>query len=189
MKDSFEILRAECEACTRCELCKTRTNCVFGTGNENADILFVGEAPGDNEDKTGIPFVGRAGQLLDQYLYAVDIPRESVYIANILKCRPPKNRDPLPAEEDACIDFLRRQVKLINPKIIVCLGRISAMRLIRPDYKITREHGEWVHKGNFLITAVYHPALLLRDPRRKEEMLVDMKKIKQELDRINTERT
>ena len=189
MKDSFEILRAECEACTRCELCKTRTNCVFGTGNKNADILFVGEAPGDNEDKTGIPFVGRAGQLLDQYLYAVDIPRESVYIANILKCRPPKNRDPLPAEEDACIDFLRRQVKLINPKIIVCLGRISAMRLIRPDYKITREHGEWVHKGNFLITAVYHPALLLRDPRRKEEMLVDMKKIKQELDRINTERT
>ena len=188
MNDSFEILRAECEACTRCELCKTRTNCVFGTGNENADILFVGEAPGDNEDKTGIPFVGRAGQLLDQYLYAVDIPRESVYIANILKCRPPKNRDPLPAEEDACIDFLRRQVKLINPKIIVCLGRISAMRLVRPDYKITKEHGEWVRKGNFLITAVYHPALLLRDPRRKEEMLVDMKKIKEELDRINAER-
>ena len=188
MNDSFEILRAECEACTRCELCKTRTNCVFGTGNENADILFVGEAPGDNEDKTGIPFVGRAGQLLDQYLYAVDIPRESVYIANILKCRPPKNRDPLPAEEDACIDFLRRQVKLINPKMIVCLGRIAAMRLIRPDYKITKEHGEWVRKGNFLITAVYHPALLLRDPRRKEEMLVDMKKIKEELDRINAER-
>ena len=188
MNDSFEILRAECEACTRCELCKPRTNCVFGTGNENADILFVGEAPGDNEDKTGIPFVGRAGQLLDQYLYAVDIPRESVYIANILKCRPPKNRDPLPAEEDACIDFLRRQVKLINPKMIVCLGRIAAMRLIRPDYKITKEHGEWVRKGNFLITAVYHPALLLRDPRRKEEMLVDMKKIKEELDRINAER-
>ena len=188
MNDSFEILRAECVACTRCELCKTRTNCVFGTGNENADILFVGEAPGDNEDKTGIPFVGRAGQLLDQYLYAVDIPRESVYIANILKCRPPKNRDPLPAEEDACIDFLRRQVKLINPKMIVCLGRIAAMRLIRPDYKITKEHGEWVRKGNFLITAVYHPALLLRDPRRKEEMLVDMKKIKEELDRINAER-
>ena len=188
MNDSFEILRAECEACTRCELHTTRTNCVFGTGNQHADILFVGEAPGDNEDKTGIPFVGRAGQLLDQYLYAVDIPRESVYIANILKCRPPKNRDPLPAEEDACIDFLRRQVKLINPKIIVCLGRISAMRLIRPDYKITREHGEWVRKGNFLITAVYHPALLLRDPRRKEEMLVDMKKIKHELDRIKSER-
>lgn len=185
MSDSWEILRSECESCKACELHTTRTNCVFGTGNINADLLFVGEAPGDNEDKTGIPFVGRAGQLLDQYLYAVDIPRESVYIANILKCRPPKNRDPLPAEEDACMDFLRRQVKLIRPKIIVCLGRIAAMRLIRPDYKITKEHGEWVQKGNFLITAVYHPALLLRDPRRKEEMLVDMKKIKEKLDQID----
>ena len=185
MSDSWEILRSECESCKACELYTTRTNCVFGTGNINADLLFVGEAPGDNEDKTGIPFVGRAGQLLDQYLYAVDIPRESVYIANILKCRPPKNRDPLPAEEDACMDFLRRQVKLIRPKIIVCLGRIAAMRLIRPDYKITKEHGEWVQKGNFLITAVYHPALLLRDPRRKEEMLADMKKIKEKLDQID----
>ena len=185
MSDSWEILRSECENCNACELHTTRTNCVFGTGNVDADLLFVGEAPGDNEDKTGVPFVGRAGQLLDQYLYAVDIPRESVYIANILKCRPPKNRDPLPTEEDACMDFLRRQVKLIRPKIIVCLGRIAAMRLIRPDYKITKEHGEWVQKGNFLITAVYHPALLLRDPRRKEEMLVDMKKIKEKLDELN----
>ena len=185
MSDNWEILRRECESCQGCELHETRTNCVFGVGNENADLLFVGEAPGDNEDKTGIPFVGRAGKLLDEYLNAVDIPRESVYIANILKCRPPKNRDPLPAEEDACMDFLRRQVKLINPKIIVCLGRISAMRLIRPDYKITKEHGEWVQKGNFLITAVYHPALLLRDPRRKEDMLEDMKKIKAKLDELN----
>ena len=126
--------------------------------------------------------MGRAGQLLDKFLYAVDIDREDVYIANILKCRPPKNRDPLPAEEDACIDYLRAQVKLIKPKIIVCLGRIAAMRLISPDYKITKEHGIWVKKGNFLMTAVYHPALLLRDPRRKEEMLIDMKKIKEQLD-------
>ena len=178
----LEELKSRCEACHACELGATRTNCVFGTGNTNADILFVGEAPGDNEDKTGTPFVGRAGQLLDKFLYAVDIDRENVYIANILKCRPPKNRDPLPAEEDACIEFLRRQVRLINPKIIVCLGRISAMRLIKPDFKITLEHGKWFKKGNFLITAVYHPALLLRDPRRKEEMLVDMKAIKAQLD-------
>ena len=182
MNDSFEALRAECEACTRCELCKTRTNCVFGTGNENADILFVGEAPGDNEDKTGIPFVGRAGQLLDRFLYAVDIKREDVYIANILKCRPPKNRDPLPAEEDACIDFLREQVRLVRPKVIVCLGRIAAMRLIKPDYKITQEHGTWIEKGDFAMTAVFHPAALLRDPRRKEDMLNDMKAIKKRLD-------
>ena len=182
--DTWEALRTECENCTACELCKTRTNCVFGVGNENADILFVGEAPGDNEDKTGIPFVGRAGKLLDQYLFAVDIPRENVYIANILKCRPPKNRDPLPSEEDACIEFLRRQVRLINPKVIVCLGRISAMRLIKPDFKITKEHGVWFKKGNFYITAVYHPALLLRDPRKKEEMLADMKAIKEKIDSI-----
>ena len=185
MSDNWDVLRDDCQSCQGCELYKTRTNCVFGVGNQNADLLFVGEAPGDNEDKTGTPFVGRAGKLLDQYLYAVDIPRESVYIANILKCRPPKNRDPLPNEEDACMNFLRRQVKLINPKIIVCIGRISAMRLIKPDYKITKEHGEWVQKGHFLITAVYHPALLLRDPRRKEEMLEDMKKIKEKLDELN----
>ncbi len=185
MSEQWKQLYEECCNCSACGLHKTRTNCVFGTGNENADILFVGEAPGENEDKTGIPFVGRAGKLLDQYLFAVDIPRESVYIANILKCRPPKNRDPLPAEEDACMDFLRRQVKLIKPKMIVCLGRISAMRLIKPDFKITKEHGEWVQKGDFLITAVYHPALLLRDPRRKEEMLEDMKKIKAKLDELS----
>lgn len=180
--DNWEKLLEDCTTCTACELCKTRTNCVFGVGNKNADILFVGEAPGDNEDKTGTPFVGRAGQLLDKFLYAVDIDREDVYIANILKCRPPKNRDPLPEEEDACIDFLRRQVKLIQPKMIVCLGRISAMRLIRPDFKITVEHGKWFEKNGMLMTAVYHPALLLRDPRKKEDMLADMKAIKEKLD-------
>ena len=182
---TWDELESTCGECRRCALGQTRTNLVFGTGNRNADILFVGEAPGEQEDLQGIPFVGAAGQLLNLYLAAVGIEREQVYIANILKCRPPKNRDPLPAEEDACMDFLRRQVKLINPKIIVCLGRISAMRLIRPDYKITKEHGEWVQKGNFLITAVYHPALLLRDPRRKEDMLEDMKKIKSKLDELN----
>ncbi len=184
MSDNWDKLIEDCSSCTACELCKTRTNCVFGTGNRNADILFVGEAPGDNEDKTGTPFVGRAGQLLDKFLIAVGIEREDVYIANILKCRPPKNRDPLPAEEDACIDFLRRQVRLIKPKVIVCLGRISAMRLIKPDFKITAEHGKWFKKGDMLMTAVYHPALLLRDPRKKEDMLVDMKNIKEMIDSL-----
>ena len=146
--------------------------------------MFVGEAPGEQEDLSGTPFVGRAGQLLDKFLFAVDIDRSDVYIANILKCRPPKNRDPLPAEEDACIGFLREQVKVIRPKIIVCLGRIAAMRLIKPDYKITKEHGTWVQKGNFLMTAVYHPAALLRDPRKNEEMLRDMKAIKQKLSEL-----
>ena len=121
---NWDELKKACAECQRCELCKTRTNCVFGTGNENADILFVGEAPGEKEDLSGTPFVGRAGQLLDKFLFAVDIPRESVYIANILKCRPPKNRDPKPEEEDACMDYLSEQVRLIKPKMIVCLGRI-----------------------------------------------------------------
>ena len=143
--------------------------------------MFVGEAPGEQEDLSGTPFVGRAGQLLDRYLEAVDIRRDRVYIANILKCRPPKNRDPLPEEEDACIGYLREQVRLIRPKIIVCLGRIAAMRLIKPDYRITAEHGTWVEKGDFAMTAVYHPAALLRDPRKKEDMLEDMKKIRERL--------
>ena len=184
---TWDELKKACTECEKCELCKTRTNCVFGVGNENADILFVGEAPGEQEDLSGTPFVGRAGQLLDKFLYAIDIKREDVYISNILKCRPPKNRDPLPAEEDACIDFLRQQVALINPKVIVCLGRISAQRLIDPNYRITKEHGQWVRKGDFLMTAVYHPALLLRDPRKKEEMLEDMKSIKAKLDELNSE--
>ena len=179
---SLSELKKKCESCTRCALAQTRTNCVFGTGNENAKIMFVGEAPGEKEDLSGVPFVGRAGQLLDKFLEAVDIKRDDVYIANILKCRPPKNRDPLPDEEAQCIDYLREQVATINPKIIVCLGRISAMKLIKPDFKITQEHGEWFKKGNYLMTAVYHPAALLRDPRKKEDMLLDMQKIKAKLE-------
>jgi DNA polymerase len=176
---TWDELKKACAECEKCELCKTRTNVVFGVGNEDADVLFVGEAPGEQEDLSGIPFVGRAGKLLDKFLFAVDIDRDKVYIANILKCRPPKNRDPLPAEEDACIGYLREQVSLINPKVIVCLGRISAMRLIKPDFKITQEHGQLFKKGNYIMTAVYHPAAVLRDPRKKEDMLEDMKKIKE----------
>lgn len=184
MEDKWNELRARCEACRACTLGNTRTNCVFGTGNVNASLMFIGEAPGEQEDKTGIPFVGRAGQLLDRFLFAVDIPRDDVYIANILKCRPPQNRDPKPEEEDACMDFLREQVRLIRPKVMVCLGRIAAMRLIHPEYKITKEHGQWVERGGFLMTAVYHPAALLRDPRKNEEMLADMTAIRAKLDEL-----
>ena len=187
MATDLEQLRLQCESCQQCALGATRTNLVFGVGNPNADLMFVGEAPGEQEDLSGTPFVGRAGQLLDKFLYAVDISREDVYIANILKCRPPKNRDPLPEEEDACIGYLREQVRLIRPKVIVCLGRISAMRLIKPDFKITAEHGKWFEKGSFLMTAVFHPAALLRDPRKKEDMLEDMKQIKAKLDELERE--
>ena len=174
---TWEELEARCASCKQCTLGETRTNLVFGCGNKNADLMFVGEAPGEQEDLSGIPFVGRAGKLFDKYLEAVDISRDEIYIANILKCRPPKNRDPLPAEQDICIAYLREQVRLIQPKLIVCLGRISAMRLISPDYKITKEHGIWVKKGNYEMTAVYHPSLLLRDPRKKDDMLADMMEV------------
>lgn len=180
--ESLEQIRTHAEGCTACDLCKTRTNCVFGAGSPNASLMFVGEAPGEKEDLSGIPFVGAAGKLLDKYLAAVGIERDEVYIANVLKCRPPHNRDPLPTEEDACIGFLREQVRLIDPKIIVCLGRISAMRLIKPDFKITKEHGTFFRKGKLTMCAVYHPAALLRDPRKKEDMLIDMKNIKAFLD-------
>ena len=178
---TWDQLQQKCAECTACSLCKTRTNSVFGYGNKNADLMFVGEAPGEQEDLSGIPFVGRAGKLLNEYLDAVGIERDSVYIANILKCRPPKNRDPLPAEEDACIEFLHRQIALIQPKLIVCLGRVSAKRLISKSFKISAEHGLWFEFDGVPITAVYHPALLLRDPRKKGEMLVDMQMISDRL--------
>lgn len=180
----WNTLEEACRSCNRCELGRTRTNCVFGTGSKTAELMFIGEAPGEQEDKMGTPFVGRAGQLLDKYFEAVGIERSEVYIANILKCRPPQNRDPLPAEQDTCIEYLRGQVSLIRPKLIVCLGRIAAMRIIRPDYRITLEHGQWIERSGVAMTAVYHPSLLLRDPRKREDMLIDMKEIKSRLDAV-----
>lgn len=186
--EEWSALENECKQCEKCALAKTRTNCVFGVGNRNARLMFIGEAPGKDEDLSGIPFVGAAGKLLDKYLTAVDIDRNEVYIANILKCRPPQNRDPLPNEQDACIAYLREQVRLIKPALIVCLGRISAARIIHDNFKISQEHGVFVRKGNYLMTAVYHPAALLRDPRRREDMLKDMKQIKYYLDEIKNGR-
>ena len=181
---SLEEIRKECENCRKCSLSETRTNTVFGVGNPHASLMFVGEAPGEKEDLSGIPFVGAAGKLFDKYLIAVGIPREEVYIANMLKCRPPKNRDPKPEEQDLCIEYLREQVRTISPKLIVCLSRISAMRLIKPDFRITAEHGIWFEKGAFSICAVYHPSALLRDPRKKDDMLADMMEIKRRLDAV-----
>ena len=181
---NLEELENKCRDCILCPLGKTKTNIVFGCGNPNATLMFVGEAPGATEDETGIPFVGKAGKLFDEYLRAVGIKREEVYIANMLKCRPPKNRDPLPEEKDACFGYLKEQIRLIRPKMIVCLGRISAMRLIKEDFKITKEHGTWVIKGDFLMSAVYHPSLLLRDPSKREEMLIDMIGVRDRLFKI-----
>ncbi|MBO4413091.1 MAG: uracil-DNA glycosylase [Clostridia bacterium] len=175
---TWEELEKKCGECRRCGLWETRTKLVFGRGSRTAGVMFVGEAPGQTEDEQGVPFVGRAGKLLDLYFEAVGIERDEVYVANILKCRPPKNRDPLPEEGDACMEHLRDQVRLIRPKYIVCLGRIAAARLISPDFRISSQHGVWYKKGDFEICAVYHPSYLLRNPPgKREEMLDDMKKV------------
>ena len=185
MSMNYEELRSLCLHCQKCKLAETRTNVVFGVGDPNANVMFIGEGPGENEDLQGEPFVGRAGKLLDEMLSLIDLSRkENIYIANMVKCRPPQNRDPLGTEQDACMDYLRRQIALLHPKIIVCLGRISAMRLIKPDYRITREHGQFIRKGGVLMTAVYHPAALLRDGTKKEDMLLDFERIKEQLDQL-----
>ena len=173
---NWNELEAQCLHCQKCALADTRTNMVFGVGSKSAEVMFIGEGPGENEDLQGEPFVGRAGQLLDDMLEIIDLSRKSnIYIANIVKCRPPQNRDPLNTEQDACIHYLRNQVALIRPKIIVCLGRIAAMRVIKEDFKITREHGQWFERNGVHMMAMFHPAAILRDPRRRPEAFVDLK--------------
>ena len=171
----WQELKNICTGCTRCGLCETRHNVVFGVGNESADVMFVGEGPGEQEDLKGEPFVGPAGKLLDDMLTIIALDRkENCYIANIVKCRPPRNRDPLETEQDACIDYLRNQVALVKPKIIVCLGRIAAKRLIDPDYRITKQHGQWVQRNGVWMTAIYHPSALLRDVTKRPETFDDL---------------
>lgn len=179
MQNSLEELRAQVLECRACALCETRTNVVFGVGVPDAKLLFVGEGPGEHEDLQGEPFVGRGGQLLDKYLAAVDLSRKkNVYIANMVKCRPPQNRDPKPEETDACIGWLRNQVALLRPQIIVCLGRVSAMRLISPSFKVTKEHGVWFQKNGVFMMGTFHPAALLRNPGNKADALEDFLSIK-----------
>ena len=180
----FEGLKAKCMICRDCGLCETRTNVVFGDGDPGAKLMFIGEGPGQNEDLTGIPFVGKAGQLLDKMLAAVEIDRKEVYIANMVKCRPPRNRDPESEEIETCIKYLREQVRLISPRLIVCLGRIAACRLISPDFRVTKQHGLWIDKGNIRFMGTFHPSALLRNPMQKPEAFEDFIKIKQEYDRI-----
>lgn len=171
---NWDGLKSVCADCTRCGLCETRHNVVFGVGNEDADIMFVGEGPGEQEDLKGQPFVGPAGKLLDDMLCIIDLSRETnCYIANIVKCRPPQNRDPLPAESEACMPWLREQFRLIQPKIVVCLGRIAAQRMIRQDFSVTREHGQIINKGGILFMGTFHPAALLRQPQNKPEAFAD----------------
>lgn len=189
MADTWEELLSECAQCHECALCQNRKNVVFGVGNPRAEILFVGEGPGANEDEQGIPFVGKAGMLLDDMLAIIGLDRTKVYIANIVKCRPPGNRDPLNVEQDACIGYLRRQIQLIQPKILVCLGRIAAMRMIDEKFRITKEHGLWYDVDGMRMMAIYHPAALLRDAGKRPETFDDLKELQKEIRRLcrNTE--
>ncbi|HIT31394.1 MAG TPA: uracil-DNA glycosylase [Candidatus Enterenecus stercoripullorum] len=182
---NWEELERRCLACQRCALADSRTHVVFGAGQKDAEVMFVGEGPGENEDLQGEPFVGRGGQLLDDMLSLIGLYRDkNFYIANIVKCRPPRNRDPLNTEQDACIGYLREQIALVGPKIIVCLGRIAANRLIHDDYKITKEHGQWVEKDGIWYTSIYHPAALLRDPGKKPDTFVDLRAIREKIRQV-----
>ncbi|HIU32459.1 MAG TPA: uracil-DNA glycosylase [Candidatus Caccousia avistercoris] len=182
---SWETLKKDCLSCEKCQLKNGRTQVVFGTGNRQAKVLFIGEGPGEQEDKQGKPFVGRSGQYLDKMLAAVGLDRnKDLYIANIVKCRPPQNRDPQPEEQEACLPWLRAQTALIRPKIIVCLGRIAAMKLIRPDFKITREHGIFFEKAGVAMMATLHPAALLRNPAAKPGALQDMLALRTKMEEL-----
>ncbi len=183
----WETLRKDCLQCRGCALAATRTNVVFGVGRQDAEVLFVGEGPGENEDLQGEPFVGRGGQLLDKMLAAVGLSRaHNIYIANIVKCRPPKNRDPLPEEQEACIGWLRGQFALLRPKIVVCLGRVAACRLISPDFKVTRQHGQFFDKGGTLMMGTLHPAALLRNPSQKPDAFADLLALREKIGEVCT---
>ena len=183
---NWDELEAACGSCRNCSLWEGRTNVVFGVGSRQAEVLFIGEGPGENEDLQGEPFVGRGGKLLDDMMGAIGLKRRDVYIANIVKCRPPQNRDPMNTEIEACIGYLRNQVALLRPKIIVCLGRIAATRVIQEDFKITRDHGKWYEKNGVWVTALFHPAALLRDPRRRPDTFTDLKALRAKIQELCT---
>lgn len=187
MYTDWEILKRDCMGCERCELGATRTNLVFGVGVPDAEVVFIGEGPGEQEDLRGEPFVGRGGQLLDKYLDAIGLSRRSnIYIGNMVKCRPPQNRDPKPEEQEACIFWLREQIRLIRPKIIVCLGRISAQRLIDQDFRVTKQHGEFIEKNGVWMMGTFHPAALLRNPRQKPDALEDFLRLRDKIREVCT---
>jgi len=183
--DNWDKLCGEVAGCRRCALCETRTNAVVGRGDRNADILFIGEGPGESEDLEGLPFVGRAGKLLDLALKGLAYPENAYYIANVVKCRPPKNRAPMDEEAGQCLPFLRRQTRLITPKIIVCLGAVAVRHIIGREQKITRIRGEWLERKGLFIMPTFHPAAIFRDDTKKEPMWLDLKKALRKYYEIN----
>ena len=181
LDENWESLKIKCADCRQCGLCETRTNVVFGVGNEHAEVMLIGEGPGEQEDLQGVPFVGPAGKFLDSMLEMIDLDRSKVYIANIVKCRPPRNRDPKPEEQEACRQWLEEQIELVRPKLIVCLGRIAACALISDSFRITKEHGQWFDIYGRRIMATYHPSALLRDVSKRPDAFSDLRILRKEI--------
>lgn len=182
MYDNWEDLEKSILECKKCRLCTNRTNIVFGQGNKKARLMFIGEGPGADEDKQGIPFVGKAGQLMNNAFQALEINREDVYIANIVKCRPPSNRVPEDDEAQTCLNYLRNQVILIKPKIIVLLGSTALKNILGKEYGITAVRGNWIEKNGIKYMPTWHPAALLRDENKKIEFWQDLKEVKKYID-------
>lgn len=184
---SLEQLAKDMQSCTRCGLAQGRTNLVFGVGNPKATLMIIGEGPGQDEDKQGLPFVGRAGQLLDRILAAIDLTREEVYIANVVKCRPPNNRVPTREEAKACLPYLYRQIELVQAKIIVLLGNTALQNLISPAATITKTRGQWLEsKSGIKIIASFHPAAVLRDPQKRRPVWEDFQMVQEEYRRLRS---
>ena len=183
MADEIEKLREQCASCRNCPLGATRTKLVFGVGKAPSELMLIGEGPGEQEDLQGEPFVGPAGRLLDDMLEMIGLDRTRIYIANTVKCRPPQNRDPMDTEMNACRPWLERQIEIVRPKIIVCLGRIAAGEMIKKDFRITREHGQWFEKDGVKLMAIYHPSALLRDVAKRPETFADLRELRRVLRR------
>ena len=181
---TLDSVRAEMGDCQRCKLAPKRTNLVFGAGNPGAELVFVGEAPGFDEDQQGLPFVGRAGQLLTKIIESINLKREDVYICNVLKCRPPDNRNPEPDEVAACNPFLRKQLATIRPKVVCCLGTFAAQTVLQMAAPISKLRGKFFDMDGMRVIATFHPAYLLRSPEKKREVWEDMKQIRAELFRL-----
>ena len=184
MVNSFEELEEEIKGCSKCKLCNNRNNIVLGCGNKNAKVMFIGEGPGADEDIQGEPFVGKAGKLMNQAFKGVGIKREEVYICNVVKCRPPMNRNPEADEVKACIDYLRAQVKLVKPKIIVLLGSVALKAVLGDEYSITKARGKWVEQKDIKYMPTFHPAALLRDEEKKINFWNDLKVVVEEAENI-----
>ena len=184
MITSWATLTQDVAACEKCRLCQTRTNVVLGEGDPHAPLMFIGEGPGRDEDQTGRPFVGRAGQLLDKMIGAIGLSREEVFIANVVKCRPPQNRAPEMDEVAACMPYLRAQVGLIRPQVIVLLGSSALGAILGPEHRITRERGAWIERKGVFFMPTFHPAALLRDESKKRPVWEDLKKVRDKLQEL-----